>query len=161
MTAIVERMSDILTTNTYTNAQGNEVNYQTDIGTRVEEGRISWQQEELPAISVFQGRVTIDDDLSADEQKVMVCRVLPVMIQCFFEWPDDNAEGGEYMRKVLSDIHAAIRVDTRWTVDDVPQALRTDEKAHGPEYNEGTFEVRGTQTEIEIRYYAPTFSMED
>jgi len=160
MTEIVARMETILTTNTYVNAQGATVNFQTDIGTRVEEGRTNWDQNELPAISIFQGTVTIDREQSSDEDRV-VCRVMPVMIQCTFAQSDATADTGTMVRKVLSDIHAAIRVDMKWSVAGVPQALRTDEISHGPEYKSETYEIIGTQTAIEIRYFAPHFSMED
>lgn len=141
---------------TITTANG----YQTDIGTYVEDSRPNWDEDDLDALSVFEGTVTSEED---DDEHVEVERTMPVMIKTFHKRRDTAAEDAAYARKVMSDIHSAIRSSLHWTDENGDRILavhQTIEKQHGIEYTPQTFEITGTQTEIEISYYARNFNME-
>jgi len=147
ITAIVDRLSNIDGTG----------DYLTDIGTRVEDSRQNWSQDELPAISVFQGK-TISEP--RDNEGVGVVRTLPVMIEASLLKLDGDAENAAFFRKAMADIMRAIRNDDKWIVDDVPLALGTSEKEHGPVYAENTYEMTGVQVDIDIVYLAAKFNLE-
>lgn len=151
MTAIVARLELIDGTGSYL----------TEIGTRVEDSRPNWDENELPAISVFQGTATTE---RTDDEEVEVMRKFPVMIRCVFQRDDDQATDAAFARKTISDIYRAIRVDRTWrtTANDPTTALAymTREVSHGIEYVPNTFEITGTQTEIEVTYFGTNFDME-
>lgn len=131
--------------------------YLTAIGERVEDSRPNWQEEELPAMSVFQDTVTpkdIDDDLLEVERSV------PVHIQTFHKRFDTAAEDAAYARKVMQDVMRAIRTDPLWKVSGTALATATHEGPHGIEYVDGTYEISGTQTTITVKYFADYFNME-
>lgn len=143
---------------TITTANG----YQTDIGTYVEDSRPNWNgdDETEEAISVFEGTVTVEE---TDDEQVEVERTMPVMIKTFHKRRDTSADDAAYARKVMSDVHAAIRSNLNWTDendDRINEVHQTIEKQHGIEYAPETFEITGTQTQIEISYYASNFNME-
>ena len=132
--------------------------YLTSIGTRVEDSRTNWDQEDdLPAISVFQGTVTSEESTDEDLQ---VIRTMPVMIKAFLLRLDTAALDAAFARKALADIYRAIRSNDQWIVSSVPQATFTQEKSHGIEYAENSYEITGVQVEIEIQYIGSKFNLE-
>ena len=147
MTAIVARLELIDGTGSYL----------TEIGTRVEDSRPNWDENELPAISVFQGTATTE---RTDDEEVEVMRKFPVMIRCVFQRDDDQATDAAFARKTISDIYRAIRSNDQWIVSSVPQATFTQEKSHGIEYAENSYEITGVQVEIEIQYIGSKFNLE-
>jgi hypothetical protein len=148
MTAIVERLGEIDGTG----------DYLTEIGARVEDSRPNWDQNELPAISVFEGTVTSDE---ADDEGIRVNRTMPVMIKCFFAANDDAAANAAFARQAMSDIMRAIRSDDTWIVSGARLARFTTETSHGIEYAaESTFEITGVQVAIEIGYVGSKFNLE-
>lgn len=128
----------------------------TDVGTRSEDSKSTWQQDELPAISVFEGQVTSEE---ADDEDQKVYRTVPVLIKAFFNAEDESGHTAAFARKAISDIYRAIRSDDKWTDDDgVQLAIFTGEKTHAIDYD--NFEITGVQVEIEIVYRGSKLNME-
>lgn len=152
--AIVTRLQTILTTN----------GYQTDIGTNVEDSRPNWDQEDdLPAISVFQGQVT---SAEAPDNRRKTIHLMPVMIRCFLTSGTSPANA----RTAIADIKKAILgtgtqrdqyLAERWPDTGIGLAMRTREVGHTIDYNEGTYEITGTQVEIEVMYITTKFNAEE
>lgn len=158
---IVARMETILTANGYT----------TSIGTTVEDSRPNWQQEDLPAMSVFQGPVTAAAEQPGNRRSTV--RIMPVRILASFETGDTAAVTAAYARNVLKDIHKAIKgtgvqatgyLAERWpVVDGTPPglAMETRERSHGIEYAaENQYEITGCFVEIEVVYVSGKFNLE-
>lgn len=128
----------------------------TDVGTRSEDSRATWQQDELPAISVFEGPVTSEE---ADDEGRTSQRTMPVMIKAFFNAESEAGNSAAFARKAISDIFRAIRSDDQWIDDDdVELAVYTGEKSHAIDYD--NFEITGVQVEIEIVYRGSKFNLE-
>lgn len=162
MDKVVARMQTIRTANTYVNFAGATVNYDTDIGNKVEDSRPNWSEEDdlaSGAVSVFQGTVTPDDTLGDDEQ-INVIRKMPVMIKAFLLRGASPAAGAALARKAIKDIYAAIRVDSKWQDAGTPLARSTKEVSHGVEYAPDSFEITGVQVEIEIEYLTHYLTMD-
>ena len=147
-------ISEIITRLGLINGTGS---YLTSIGTRVEDSRTNWDQEDdLPAISVFQGTVTSEESTDEDLQ---VIRTMPVMIKAFLLRLDTPTLDAAFARKALADIFRAIRSNDQWIVSGTPQATFTEEVSHGPEYTD-SYEITGVQVEIEIQYIGSKFNLE-
>lgn len=137
--------------------------YQTTLGSTVVNGssaqsladsRPNWEQDELPAISVFQGQVDVED---RDDENQKVYRKLPLIIRGFLERGTDASTA----RKFISDIMRALRAaGDKWTVAGVDLANRTDEGPHVIEYAEGTYEIIGVEQQVDIYYIASKLDME-
>jgi len=79
--------------------------YLTSIGTRVEDSRTNWDQEDdLPAISVFQGTVTSEP---LDDEANRVVRTMAVMIKAFLLRLDTPTLDAAFARKAAADIYRA------------------------------------------------------
>jgi hypothetical protein len=131
--------------------------YLTDIGDKVEDSRPNWDEEDFPAISVFEGTV---ESSPYGDQGLTVSRTMPVMIKCFLKRQNTSALDAANARKAMADIFKAIRNDDTWIVSGERLARHTLEKSHGIEYAEGTFEITGCQVEIEIEYFGGKFNLE-
>lgn len=154
--AIVARMQTILTSN----------GFQTDIGTRVADSQPNWQEEDLPAISVYEGRTPSAEKPDARRTTI---HEMPVLIKCFLKRDTDASNA----RIAIADIKKAIRGDgtvqdgylsERWPVTPGTKpglAMETRETAHSIEYAEGTFEITGAQVEIEVQYITGKFNAEE
>ncbi len=128
----------------------------TDVGTRSEDSRATWQQDELPAISVFEGPVTSEE---VDDEGIEVERTMEVLIKAFFNAESEAGHSAAFARKAASDIFRAIRPDDQWIDSDgVELAVRTVEKPHAIDYD--NFEITGVQVEIEIVYRGSKFNLE-
>lgn len=137
--------------------------YQTTLGTTIVSGssgqsladsRPNWDQNELPAISVFQGPVDIDD---RDDEGQKVMRKMTLMIKGFLERSTD----AQTARKLISDIMRAMRAaGDKWTVSGTNLALYTNEGPHMIEYAEGSYEITGVEQQVDIYYEASKFDME-
>lgn len=157
--AIVTRLRTILTANGYT----------TSIGTTVQDSRTNWDQNELPAMSVFEGPV---NSILAPTDKRTVIRSMPVTIKASFESKATSAADAAYARNVIKDIHKAILgggtqgndyLNERWpaTLGTKPGlAMETHEKSHGIDYAGETFEITGAFVEIEVLYISGKFNLE-
>jgi hypothetical protein len=95
VSAIVARMQTILTTN----------GYQTNIGQKVRDWETNWQEEDLPAISVFTGRAA-SKDVPTGRRKTQ--HLLPVTIGISLKRGTTAANA----RTAISDVKRAIRGGT-------------------------------------------------
>lgn len=128
--------------------------YQTTLTKPPADSRPNWDQEELPAVSVFQGDVE-PEDIDDEAQKVL--RKMTLLIRGSLERGTDAATA----RKFLADILRAIRsAGQTWTVSGTPLAIRTEEGPHRIEYPEGTYEISGVQQEIFIYYIGSHLDLE-
>jgi hypothetical protein len=141
--------------------------YQTNIAGRVADSRPNWHAEvrdengnveitgELPAISVFQGVVEVED---RDDEGLKVLRRMPLMFKGFLERGTD----AETARRFLSDICRAIRTAAgdQWEVGGVKLAQRTEEGQHAIEYAEDTFEITGVEQQVSIYYIGTNMDLE-
>lgn len=143
--AIVTRMRTILTTG----------GFETNIGASVEDSRPNWQEEEGPAISVFEGTVTSEEQTNEAGGMIQV-RTVPILVKVFFPSEDDAADNAAFARKATKDIYRAIRSSANWVSG---LATETTEKQHGAVYNE-SFEITAVQVEFEIKYRGAYFNLE-
>lgn len=137
--------------------------YQTTLGSTMvndaaaqslADSRPNWDQAELPAISVFQGEVEIDD---IDDEAQKVFRKMSLMMIGSLERGTDASTA----RKMLADILRAIRAaGDKWIVSGTPLAHRTEEGPHRIEIDTGTFEITGVQQEIFIYYIGSHLDLE-
>lgn len=115
--------------------------------------RPNWDESELPAISVIQPTVTIED---RDDEAQQVFRKMPLLFVGTLARGTDAATA----RKFIGDIMRAIRsAGDKWVVSGTPLAHHTDEGLHGIEMVEGTYEITGVQVEIDIYYAASHLDM--
>lgn len=146
---VVARMQTVLQENGYV----------TNIGERVEDSRPNWDQDDdLPAISVFEGRV--ETAPIADNLRAKRLRLMPVMIKAFFARGDTSQVSAAYARNVIKDIYRAIGMDDRWKVNNIGLAMLSREKSHGIEYAPDSFEITGAEVEIEVQYISEKFNLE-
>ncbi len=132
--------------------------YQTSIGERVEDSRQNWDENEMDAVSVFEGRT---DSQEANDNRSKTIHIMPVVIKVFAKQRDTSAETAAFVRKAISDVKRAIRLDDRWKVDGVGLAMLTREKASGPEYADASsFEIVGCQIDIEVILITDKFNAE-
>jgi hypothetical protein len=160
--AIVARMGEISTSTTYTDPDGDVQNFETNIGAKVEEERLHWDQDDdlaNGAISVFQEESESEE--VADQGGRLVLRTFPVRLQVFIKQLATPALTAAFGRKCISDVMAAIRTDDKWIVDGSSLAKATREVAHGLNRVPETFEVNGAYVRISIEYYCHKFSMAD
>lgn len=128
--------------------------YTTDVDDRVEDSRTNWQQEEVPAISVFDGDA-LGTPTSEGRNRGTV-HVMPVMIRFFAEQGATAANA----RNGIKDIQTAIRVDDKWTVSGTPLAMQTRQVRDSILRNADSFEVEGAEVEIEVQFITGKFNAE-
>lgn len=158
--AIVVRMKTILTANGYV----------TGIGARVEDSRSRWDQNELPAVSVFDGPVEPAD---GHDNAIMQIRLMPVAIRVFFETGDTATVDAALARNVIKDIYRAINGATdersaqmlarQWPTTPgtlPPLAMQTREKGHVVGRDPESYEITGCQVQIEVQYQSKKFNLE-
>lgn len=122
----------------------------------VADSRPNWDQEqgELPAISVFQGKI---ETVPVDDEANVVFHQMPVMIEGFLEAGTTPAAA----RNFIADIKRAIRNSPTWiNSDDLPTAAWTEETSSTLIYQEGTLEIESVQVEIAIGFFAHKFDSE-
>lgn len=137
--------------------------YQTTLGSTILDGatvpsladsRPNWNEDELPAISVFQGVVEPE---GIDNEAQQVLRKMPLIFRGSLVAGTDAANA----RKFLSDIMRAIRAaGDKWIVADEPLAECTNEGPHGIQYEEQSFEITGVEMHIDIYYVAAHLDMD-
>jgi hypothetical protein len=142
ITAVVERLETILTTN----------GFETNVGTRVRDSKPNWQQADLPAISVFE--MPTDAERAPDNSRHTIW-LMGIQIKAFFEKGTDASYG----RQVIADIYKAIKVDEQWS-DPNPVAVLSRPRRHGVEYDAESFEVAAANVEIEVMYQTEKFNLE-
>jgi hypothetical protein len=120
----------------------------------VEDSRLQWQEEDLPAISVFDG-----DALATptSPNPMSVIRVMPILIRGFLQSDEATAAN---IRNLMKDIERAIRVDDRWTVNNVPLVMQTRQIRDAITRNPDSFEVEAGEVEIEVQFKTQKFNTE-
>lgn len=142
--AIVTRLKLINGTGSYT----------TNVGSRVEDNRTNWQQNELPAISVFDGDAIKHPTSPADYKSTM--NEMSVLIKGYCEQGTTAAAA----RNLIKDINTAIRQDDKWIVSSVPLAMQTREVVDRIARNTDEFEVEGCEVEIAVWFVHQKFNTE-
>src|SRR5690242_7196702 len=103
--AVVDRMKLI-------NGTGS---YSTNVANRVEDSRTNWNEDELPAISIFDGDAGVENPQDWDN-RTMVIQTMRLLIKGFVEQGTTAAAA----RTLVSDIWTAIRTDPDWKVGGDP-----------------------------------------
>jgi len=144
VSAIVTRMQGI-------NGTGS---YELNIASRAEDSRTNWDQNEMPAISVFDG----DAEATPTSRGLAkgTFHDMQVMIRGFCEQGSTAANA----RKLIKDIQTAIRQDDKWTVASVPLAMQTRQVRDGIIRQEGSYEVEGCVVEIAVQFDTEKFNAE-
>lgn len=150
ITQILTRLATIRTT------APNTLGYQTDIGASVRDWETNWNEDELPAVSVFTGTTETADPISnANDGNQIRIHLLPVTIKVFLKAGTDAANA----RTAISDVFRAIRQDDHWIASGEELAMWTQQKSHAIEYAEG-FEIVGAMVDISIAYHTLKFNAE-
>jgi hypothetical protein len=154
ITAIVARMQTILTAN----------GFQTNIGAKVRDWETNWQQEDLPAISVFTGRTQPQE---SDPSKRSIMRIMSVTIAVNLE----RATTAANARIAIADIYQAIRAGNteanrylfeKWPVSTTPPGLAmwSREAGHQIQVPADSLEIIGAQVDLDIMYISSKFNTE-
>jgi hypothetical protein len=128
--------------------------YTTDVNDHVEDSRTNWQQDELPAISVFDGDAMANPTSPAEGRSVV--HEMPVLIKGFVEQGTTAAA----CRTLIKDILTAIRVDDRWTVSNVTLVMQSRPVRESITRNPDSFEVEACEVEIGVLYITQKFNGE-
>lgn len=132
--------------------------FQTAIGVRCEDGRQNWDENELPATSIFEGNT---QSVEANDNRSKTIHLTSFRIDVTLKARKKASDTMKDVRKAVSDIKRAIRLDDRWKVANVGLAMITREKASGPVYaGEQSFEVVGAFVEIEVQWITNKFDAE-
>lgn len=128
--------------------------YTTNLGSRVEDSRTNWNQDDLPGISVF------DTDANATPtstgRTLNTIHDMRVLIRGFVEQGATAAAA----RTLIKDIMTAIRVDDKWTVSGTTLVMQTRQVRDSIVRNESSFEVEGCEVEIEVQFQTAKFNAE-
>lgn len=154
--AIIERLKGI-------NGTGD---YELDFEESVEDSRTRWDQDELPAISVFEMPAEVEEIPNSRRQ---IVHVLPIQIRAFLEAGSTAAMTAETSRLARADILRAIlgtgtRTDN-WLAERFPNAagvgliMPPRLKRQGPEYSSDSYEITGAVIEIEVPFITDKWSM--
>ena len=128
--------------------------YETDLGDRVEDSRTNWQQEELPAISVFDGDAIAT--ATSPGKALGTVHSMSVLIRGAIEQGTTAANA----RKLLKDIQKAIRLDDKWKLAGVPLVMQTRPLRDAITRNPDSFEVEACEVEIDIQFITEKFNAE-
>jgi hypothetical protein len=128
--------------------------YTTNVANRVEDSRTSWQQNELPAISVFDGDAIANPTSTAEPKAVI--HEMPLIIKGFCEQGTTAAAA----RTLLKDILTAIRVDDKWTVSSTTLVMQTRPGRESISRDPESFEVEGCEVEAMVQYKTLKFNAE-
>lgn len=146
--------------------------YDTTIATaadgnvNIADSRPNWDEEDLPAMSVFQGQT---ESAESNDNRRKTIHIVPMMIKVFLKRGTDAANA----RKAIADVKRAVRsgntlkngyLGERWPeVEGTPPglAMMTREKAHLIEYAENTYEIVGVQVEVEVVWISDKFNAEE
>lgn len=128
--------------------------YTTDVNDHVDDSRTSWDENELPAISVFDGDARANPTSPAEAKSVV--HEMSVLIQGFVKQGTDAAT----CRTLMNDILTAIRVDDKWTVSNVKLVMQSRPDRETITRNKESFEVEGCEVEIAVFYQTQKFNGE-
>lgn len=127
--------------------------YQTDLGKTVEDWRVDWDEEELPALSVCD---LIEETAAAGGQPTasLATQTLPVQLRIFSR----SSERAANLRKMLADLEKMVGANQRWNDGAINLATQTRKLRSGIVIPEGSFEIAGAALEIEISYLTGNFN---
>lgn len=142
--AVVARMQTILIAN----------GYATDIGSTVEDWRVNWQDDELPAISICD--LTAEAANTNEANPRYTLWQMPLQIRVYAKKGTDAAN----IREMLKDVQRAIRQDDRWLVSGIGLAMNTLPLRDGFIIPDDSFEVVGGIVEVEVQFKTNKFDGE-
>jgi len=128
--------------------------YTTDVNDHVEDSRTNWQEDELPAISVFDGDAA--SNLTSPAEAKSDVHEMSILIKGFTVQGTTAAA----CRTLMKDILTAIRQDTKWIVSGVPTAMQTRPGREAISREKDSFEVEGCEVEIIVQYITQKFNAE-
>lgn len=140
---IVDRIIALMQTVTITGG------YQTDFGTNVNDSKAHYNEEDMPAMSVFDLAADIEfarGDKEATQQK----KTLEFQLRFFAAGQTKASE----LRKMIADANKALGTDQNLG----GKVLWINPTQEGLIVDEDTFEVAGAAIRLEIAYKNPTFN---
>jgi len=128
--------------------------YDVDLNDHVEDSRTNWDQNELPAISVFDGDAIANPTSEGDYKSNI--NLMAVMIQGHVEQGTTAAAA----RTLVKNIMTAIRQDDKWIVSGTPLVMQTREVVNRITRNPESNEVEGCEVEISVQFITNKFNAE-
>jgi hypothetical protein len=143
--AVVARMKTILVTN----------GFATDIGTTVEDSQTNWDENQLPAISVFDPAANAEAPANpGTAQYTIWTQAIQVRVYLKAETDAKNA------RKAIKDVWQAVRSDSKWTLSGEQVAMFTVPVSEGFIYPPDSYEIVGVSVEFNVMYKTQKFNAE-
>lgn len=143
VSAVVARMKLINGTGGYT----------SNVNNHVEDSRTNWNEDELPAISIFDGDAGTDNPEAFDKVTIVI-QTMRLMIKGFVKQGTDAATA----RTLISDIWTAVRTDPDWTVGGHATVMQTRHVRDAISRNPDSFEVEACEVEIELQFITNKFN---
>jgi hypothetical protein len=125
--------------------------YVTDLNDQVADSRTNWQQDELPAVSVFDMNAEATMT-SAGGQKGAV-HAMGLSFRAFVVRGSDASA----VRQLLADIQTAIRQDETWTDGSGPIAMQTRQIGDSIIRMPESFEIDGGTVDTEVQFITKKF----
>lgn len=123
--------------------------YETNLGDNVDDWKVNWDDEEMPALSVCD--ITEDQQLVGDQPDARnQINLLNVQFRIFVK----NGTRARALRKMKADVNKAIGSNTRWN----KLAMWTKPKRSGMVIPDESFEIGGKAIEIQIAYMTGAFN---
>jgi hypothetical protein len=151
----VTQMLVINGTGGYTTTLGTTIDENGDAAPSVEDSRTDWDEEELPAISVFEGDATVPNPEAFDKSTIVM-----QTMRLLFRGSVKQGTTARAARRLNADILKAIRANERFTVSGTDLVGLTRQVRHGIIRNEGSYEVEGCEVEIEVLFATQKFNAE-
>lgn len=139
---VIARMQTILISN----------GFATDLGETVEDWRVNWDDDELPALSVCD---TTSEEEWFNNQPTATKQFnqMPVLLRIFCKSDTRAAD----LRVMIADMKKAIKADVFWNDGTIDLAVWTKPKTSGIIVPDESFEIAGAMVEIEIGYFTNIF----
>lgn len=143
----VTQMKAINGTGDYHTALGTTIDSGGNSGPSVEDNRTDWDENELPAVSVFEADATVPNPEAFDKSTIVM-----QTMRLLFQGSVKQGTTAQAARRLNADILRAIRVNERFAVAGTDLVGLTRQVRHGIVRKEGSFEVEGCQVEIEVLF---------
>lgn len=127
--------------------------YQTELGENVEDWRVNWDDDELPALSVCD--TTAAETLANNEPTASLQTNRSRLHFRIFVKSDTLAAD---LRAMIADVKKALKTNLRWNDGATDLAMWTLPVASGIIVPTESFEIAGAEVEIEISYLTNSFS---
>lgn len=126
--------------------------YRTDLGTTVEDWRVNWQEDDLPALSVCD---TVAEETLVGDQPTAEKEIQRMNLQFrIFTAEDERAEN---LRKMIADVKKALKKNLRFSDGTKNLALWTKPLRSGIVVPTDSFEIGGALVEVEIAFMTDSF----